>query len=198
MQIIYSILVALVLVAAVGVYLWLRLVGQRAAENSEAETARRALLIERARAWVLGALPAIITKVENEWFRPGIKTGPLKLAAVKAELLKIVPTELIAAISEAALDGMIKISLDDVLRLWNEMPGVLVENQVAGGLADVVAEAPGALTDTICEAVAKTLTKEPAAKKALAKPRKKPTGTAKSKATGNEGVGGEEPTASTE
>ena len=120
---------ALALVALV----WLRREKQRTAANGEAETASKALFLERAEAWLLGALPALITKAENDWFTLGAKTGPIKLSAVKAELLKIAPPELIAVISEVALDNLIDKALDEARETWDELPDLLVENLITGG-----------------------------------------------------------------
>ena len=112
--------------------LWLRHEKQRAAGNGEAENARKALFIERAEAWLLSALPSIITRVENDWFSIKAKTGPIKLSAVKAELLKIVPPELLATLNAPALDNMIEFALTEARKLWKKLPSVLIENQIMG------------------------------------------------------------------
>jgi len=130
MQILQIALPILTLALAVAALLWLRHEKQRGSVDGAADTARKALFLERAEAWLLGALPALITKAENEWFAFGTKTGPLKLAAVKAELLKIAPPELIATFNEFALDTIIDVALGQAKELWEELPGVLLRNQV--------------------------------------------------------------------
>ena len=119
----------LMLTFAVGMLFWMRSERQRSDAAGEGDIAQKALFLARAETWLLGALPALITKVENEWLCPN--SGKLKKSAVKAELLKITPPELIATIGEARLDNMIEMALGGVRELWDELPGVLFKNQIA-------------------------------------------------------------------
>lgn len=121
--------------AGVGL-LWLRREKQRLAASDADDTEQKAQYIARAEAWLLGALPALITKAENEWFTPGEKTGQIKKSAVKAELLKIAPPELIATISGTALEAMINIAVDEAKVLWGETPALLAENLIKSGDQD--------------------------------------------------------------
>jgi|GEM_PF-5632082 len=130
LQAILSVIYPLLLLAlAAGMLFWVRRERQRSDAAGEGDIAQKALFLARAETWLRGALPALITKVENEWLCPD--SGKLKKSAVKAELLKITPPELIATIGEARLDNMIEMALGDVRELWEELPGVLFRNQIA-------------------------------------------------------------------
>jgi len=118
----------LMLTFAVGMLFWMRSERLRSDAAGEGDIDQKALFLAHAETWLRGALPALITKVENEWLCPD--SGRLKKSAVKAELLKITPPELIATIGEARLNNMIEMALGGVRELWDELPGVLFKNQI--------------------------------------------------------------------
>ena len=142
-----------VLALAAGGLLWIKKEKRRAETNSEVETAQRALFISRAESWLRGALPALITKVENDWFRSETKCGPLKLSAVKAELMNIAPPELIATFNELSLNHMIETALVAVRDIWEELPDLLLENQIARYDEEAMCVAPEVGTQTPNESV---------------------------------------------
>jgi len=131
----------IIAVLSAGFLLWLRRDKQRAAASDKLDAAKRERFIRQAADWMFGALPAIITKAENAWFAQGAKTGAIKLSEVKAELLKIVPSELIALYDKIDLDALIEAALCDAKDLWEETPDLLVKNLVKDDTEDGIPEA---------------------------------------------------------